>query len=95
MCDKKKSDLITVPVRVTNLVDTQEIDVKFPAPRKTGVYMYTMCLKSDSYIDMDLYQNLKVCGPLVNMQCHKIIETGESIWISLCVIERILTHILL
>lgn len=60
LCDKKKSDLITVPVRVTNLVDDIEIDVKFPAPRKTGVYTYTMCLKSDSYIDMDLTQNLKV-----------------------------------
>jgi len=59
LCDKKKSDLITVPVRVTNLVDTQEIDVKFPAPRKPGVYQYTMCLKSDSYLDMDLTQNLK------------------------------------
>ena len=60
MCDKKKSDLITVPVRVTNLVDTEKIDVKFPAPRKPGMYTYTMCLKSDSYLDMDLTQNLKV-----------------------------------
>jgi len=42
--------LITVPVRVTNLVDKQEIDVKFPAPKKPGVYTYTMCLKSDSYV---------------------------------------------
>ncbi|XP_067947774.1 translocation protein SEC63 homolog [Watersipora subatra] len=59
LCDKKKSDLITVPVRVTNLVTKQEIDVKFPAPKKPGVYTYTMCLKSDSFLDMDIIQNLK------------------------------------
>jgi len=45
---------------VTSLVDEETIDVKFPAPSKPGSYQYTMCLKSDSYIDMDLYQTLKV-----------------------------------
>lgn len=64
VADRKKHDLITVPVRITNLVDKLDIDVQFAAPQKPGSYIYTMCLKSDSYVDMDLYQTLKVCLPL-------------------------------
>ena len=77
LCDKKKADLITVPVRVTNLVDKQEIDVKFPAPKKTGVYTYTMCLKSDSYIDMDLTQNLKVLSYSLLLDLSLFYSRGE------------------
>ena len=75
-----------MPVRVTNLVDHEEIDVKFTAPRKTGTFTYTMCLKSDSYVDMDLYQNLKVFyqhtrlpSSLHAVSCHgPVVSTPDS-----------------
>lgn len=46
ICDRKSRTLLTAPYHVTNLVDSEEIQLKFTAPRWPGVYTFTVCLRS-------------------------------------------------
>ena len=48
--DRKRFQLVTAPLLVTSLVDSEEIELKFTAP-KAGVYSYTIVVRSDSYVD--------------------------------------------
>lgn len=50
ICDRKSKTLLTAPYNVTNLVDMEEIQLKFTAPRWPGVYTFTVCLRSGSTI---------------------------------------------
>ncbi|XP_077496031.1 translocation protein Sec63 [Amblyomma americanum] len=60
LVDKKQRSLSTVPFLVTNLVDTEEVVLKFTAPSRTGIYHYTLHVRSDSYRDLDVMQNLRL-----------------------------------
>lgn len=60
ICDRKSRTLLTAPYHVTNLVDKEEIQLKFTAPRWPGIYTFTVCLRSDSYLGMDQQQELKL-----------------------------------
>uniref|UniRef100_A0A1A9VMT7 J domain-containing protein n=1 Tax=Glossina austeni TaxID=7395 RepID=A0A1A9VMT7_GLOAU len=60
ICDRKSRTLLTAPYYVTNLVEREEIQLKFTAPRWPGVYTFTVCLRSDSYLGMDQQQELKL-----------------------------------
>lgn len=60
ICDRKSRTLLTAPYHVTNLVDTEEIQLKFTAPRWPAVYTFCVCLRSDSYFGMDQQQELKL-----------------------------------
>lgn len=60
IADRKKHALITVPYLMTNLVDKEEVELKFTAPLKQGFYTYTVIVRSDSYVDFDLYETIKV-----------------------------------
>lgn len=42
------------------MTDHDEIQLKFTAPRWPGVYTFTVCLRSDSYIGMDQQLDLKL-----------------------------------
>lgn len=46
ICDRKSRTLLTAPYHVTNLVDTEEIQLKFTAPRWPAVYTFCVCLRS-------------------------------------------------
>lgn len=46
ICDRKSRTLLTAPYHVTSLVDREEIQLKFTAPRWTGVYTFAVCLRS-------------------------------------------------
>lgn len=46
ICDRKSRTLLTAPYHVTNLVDTEEIQLKFTAPRWPAVYSFAVCLRS-------------------------------------------------
>lgn len=46
ICDRKSRTLLTAPYHVTNLVDHEEVQLKFTAPRWPGVYTFTVCLRS-------------------------------------------------
>lgn len=60
ICDRKSRTLLTAPYYVTNLVDREDVQLKFTAPRWPGVYTFTVCLRSDSYIGMDQSLDLKM-----------------------------------
>lgn len=60
LADKKKHALITVPYLVTNLVETEVVELKFTAPPKPGVYSYSVIVRNDSYIDFDVVKNIKL-----------------------------------
>ncbi|KAI1286775.1 Translocation protein SEC63 -like protein [Halotydeus destructor] len=60
LADKKRHALTTVPVLMTNLVDSEEIELKFTAPPKPGVYNYSVVVRSDSYIDCVIEKNIKL-----------------------------------
>lgn len=46
ICDRKSRTLLTAPYHVTNLVEREEIQLKFTAPRWPGVYSFSVCLRS-------------------------------------------------
>lgn len=39
-----------------------QVELKFPAPSKTGNYQYSVILRSDSYLGLDQIKPLKVTG---------------------------------
>lgn len=52
--EKATERLITEPINVTNLVDEEEIDIKFQAPSQPGKYNFTIYVRSDAYIELDV-----------------------------------------
>ncbi|XP_027216426.1 translocation protein SEC63 homolog isoform X4 [Penaeus vannamei] len=60
VCDRKKHMLITAPYLITNLVDHEEVQLKFTAPQKPGLYTYQVCLRSDSYLGLDQNHDIKL-----------------------------------
>lgn len=57
---RKTMSLITPPQFVTCLKDTHKVSLRFTVPEKPGIYNYQVIVRSDSYIDFDLYQNFKI-----------------------------------
>lgn len=60
VCDRKKHMLVTAPYQITNLVDQEEVQLKFTAPPRPGIYSYQVCLRSDSYLGLDQTQDIKL-----------------------------------
>ncbi|XP_066591579.1 translocation protein SEC63 homolog [Prorops nasuta] len=60
ICDRKSQTLLTTPVHVTSLAHFEEIQLKFTAPRWPGLYSFTVCLRSDSYLGFDQAQDIKL-----------------------------------
>merc|ERR1711971_57957 len=58
--DRKNHALITPPIHVTGLVDREEVELKFTAPAKPGHYSFTVAVKSDSYLGVDVTQDIKL-----------------------------------
>ena len=56
ICDRKSRSLLTAPYHVTSLVDKEEIQLKFTAPRWPGLYTFTVCLRSGM-----IKRNVHVC----------------------------------
>lgn len=60
VADRKKRQIISAPNQICSLKDKEEIDLKFMAPTVPGTYTYTVCLRSDSYLDFDIIHNFKL-----------------------------------
>lgn len=60
ICDRKSRTLLTSPYHVTALVEEEEIQLKFTAPRWPNVYTFTVCLRSDSYLGFDQTHDIKL-----------------------------------
>ena len=58
--DRKQQILLTTPYHVTNLVEHDEVQLKFTAPFKPGMYTFALCLRSDSYFGFDQMKDIKV-----------------------------------
>ncbi|KAI5094313.1 translocation protein SEC63-like [Silurus meridionalis] len=60
IADRKDQTLVSMPYHVCTLKDTEEVELKFPAPSKTGNYQYSVILRSDSYMGLDQFKPLKL-----------------------------------
>lgn len=60
IADRRDQTLVSMPYHVCTLKDTEEVELKFPAPSKTGNYQYSVILRSDSYMGLDLIKPLKL-----------------------------------
>ncbi len=60
ICDKKTHSLITPPYHLTSLVTKEEVELKFTAPAKPGHYGFTVVVRSDSYVGLDLQEDIKL-----------------------------------
>ncbi|PNF30988.1 Translocation protein SEC63-like protein [Cryptotermes secundus] len=58
--DRKSRTLLTSPYHVTALVHEEEVQLRFTAPRWPGVYTFTVCLRSDSYLGFDQTHDIKL-----------------------------------
>ncbi|CAL8108613.1 unnamed protein product [Calicophoron daubneyi] len=57
--DRKTRQLITKPVYLATLQTQEEIQLRFVAPSVPGSYMYTLCVRSDSYVDCDFSETIR------------------------------------
>eukprot|EP00794_Sanderia_malayensis_P000374 gene374-1007_t len=57
---RKTASLITPPQFITCLKDEHKVSLRFSVPEKPGIYHYQAVVRSDSYIDFDIYQNFKI-----------------------------------
>ncbi|XP_016391754.1 translocation protein SEC63 homolog isoform X2 [Sinocyclocheilus rhinocerous] len=60
IADRKEQTLVSMPSHVCTLKDTEEVELKFPAPSKTGNYQYSVILRSDSFMGLDQNKPLKL-----------------------------------
>lgn len=60
IADKKDQKLVAMPYHICTLKDREEVELKFPAPRRPGIHQYIVCLRSDSYFGLDRVQSLKL-----------------------------------
>uniref|UniRef100_A0A672PCB7 Translocation protein SEC63 homolog n=1 Tax=Sinocyclocheilus grahami TaxID=75366 RepID=A0A672PCB7_SINGR len=60
IADRKEQTLVSMPSHVCTLKDTEEVELKFPAPSKTGNYQYSVILRSDSFMGLDHIKPLKL-----------------------------------
>ncbi|XP_076129514.1 translocation protein SEC63 homolog [Alosa pseudoharengus] len=60
IADRRDQTLVSMPYHVCTLKDTEEVEMKFPAPSKTGNYQYSVILRSDSYMGLDQIKPLKL-----------------------------------
>merc|ERR1719397_1200027 len=58
--DRKTHSLITPPYHLTSLVNQEEVELKFTAPNKEGTYNFTVCVRSDSYLGVDVLEDIKL-----------------------------------
>ena len=57
---QQPNHLITLPFFMTNLVESESVELKFTAPASPGTYAYTVHVRSDSYVELDYSAPLKL-----------------------------------
>ena len=69
ICDKKQNQLLAPQVLLPGLKASKgedddendfELPLKFRAPERPGIYQYTVCVRSDSYLGIDELVNLRM-----------------------------------
>lgn len=64
--------MICPPLFICTLKDEEEFELKMIAPKTPGVYTYSVILRSDSYLDFDVIQQIKVDSLRVIIVDNKI-----------------------
>ncbi|CAF2397134.1 unnamed protein product [Rotaria sp. Silwood2] len=75
VADRKNYSLISAPIYLCTLKDDEEIEVKFSAPKVPGHYVYSVILRSDSYFDVDVMENLSL-----DVQAAKEVVDNHPQW---------------
>jgi len=60
IADRKNHALLTPPNHVTSMVNHEEVELIFTAPQKTGHYSFSVCVRSDSYLGVDVQEDIKL-----------------------------------
>jgi len=60
IADRRSHALLTPPNHVTALVDRQEVELIFTAPPKPGHYTFNVTVRSDSYLGLDVNEDIKL-----------------------------------
>lgn len=60
ICDRKTHSLVTPPYHLTGLVNQEEVELKFTAPGRPGHYGFTVVIRSDSYMGLDVLDDIKL-----------------------------------
>ena len=58
--ERKSNSIICPPQYICTLKDVEEAEMKLLAPKTPGIYTYSVILRSDSYLDFDVIQTIKV-----------------------------------
>ncbi|XP_071485151.1 translocation protein SEC63 homolog [Diadema antillarum] len=74
LSDRKSHKLVTAPTMVYDLKVEKEVQLQFRAPAK-GSYHFSLCVRSDSYLDLDLIKTIKV-----DVKEAKKIEENHPQW---------------
>ena len=64
------------------ITSTLQVQLKFYAPQKPGLFQYSVNLKSDSYFDFDLLHNIKVSDIIIP---HQVSLEGDLKMSDVCV----------
>lgn len=60
VADRKQRQIISAPQSIFTLKEEEEVEIKFLAPKIPGNYSYSVILRSDSYLDFDITQTMKL-----------------------------------
>ncbi len=60
VADRKNHSIICPPTYICSLKTNEELELRFLAPKTPGTYTYSVILRSDSYLDFDVSQNIKL-----------------------------------
>lgn len=79
LVDRRTRQLITKPVYVATLQTEEEISLRFVAPSVPGSYLYTLCVRSDSYMDSDFSEIIRfTVSPLPERVVRYLKEQEEA-----------------
>ncbi|KAL5965425.1 hypothetical protein TSMEX_006835 [Taenia solium] len=78
LVDRKMRQLVTKPVYLNSLEIEEELSLKFVAPSFPGSYLYTLCVRSDSYVDSDFFENIPFTVAALPEHVLKSLKEAEA-----------------
>ncbi|KAH9277597.1 Translocation protein SEC63 -like protein [Echinococcus granulosus] len=78
LVDRKMRQLVTKPVYLNSLETEEELSLKFVAPSFPGSYLYTLCVRSDSYVDLDFSENVPFTVAALPEHVLKSLKEAEA-----------------
>lgn len=81
--EKLTERLMCDPINVCNLVNEQEVDIRFPAPGRPGQYNFVVYVRSDAFIEVDVKYEFTITvheriEPVVTADAWDSEESGDE-----------------